>query len=70
MQAVGKIHDKDKTEESHCEEEKDKQGSQERVQPAVYQLLAHRHLLNTQTLLKSERLEHQTKRYNDTAAGD
>lgn len=32
MQAVGKIHDKDKTEESHREEEKDKQGSQERVQ--------------------------------------
>ena len=54
MQAVGKIHDKDKTEESHREEETDKQGSQERVQPAVYQLLAHRHLLNTQTLLKAK----------------
>jgi len=52
MQAVGKIHDKDKTVESRCEEEKDKQGSREHMQPAVNQLPAHRHLLNTQTLPK------------------
>ena len=52
MHAVVKKHDKDKTEESRCEEEKDKQGSQEHMQPAVNQLLAHRHLLNTQTLPK------------------
>lgn len=47
-----KIHDKDQAEESLCEEEEEKHGSQERMQPAVNQPPAHRHLLNPQTLLQ------------------
>lgn len=66
----GKIHDKDQAEKSRCEEEKDKHGSEERMQPAVNQLPAHRHLLNTQTLLQVKDESIKSKGTRTQAAGD